>query len=410
MTAEAIPGSAAEVAQAAHDFQWDGKKLEVGAAIAASGGGFRAMLFHVGALMRLNELGVLAGVKRISSVSGGSIACGFLAKVWTDLTKSSVDGVFTAFRETYVGPMLAFSKNKIDVVDALTGVLPWSSAAEEVANSFDQLLFHGWTLQNLPDEPRFVFCATNLQTGVLWRSSKPYAGDYVIGKVDNPTIPLSKAVAASSAFPPVLSPLVLTGLGGQFRRWATNGGPIPEAQLGPYRERVVLSDGGVYDNHGLEPIQKRYTTLFVSDGGAPFDRSSQVGADWISQLKRVLDVTDNQVRSLRRRSLIQCLIDGNNIDDENEIVSKQSRARRGAYWGIDTDPAKVSVPDALPCNQKVVDALALTRTRLTDPGDQIAKRLINWGYAISDRCVRTHYKGKLNSDGPKLPFAEEPLG
>src|SRR5262245_24686369 len=36
-----------------------------------SGGGSRAMLFHVGALTRLNELGVLRSLDRISSVSGG---------------------------------------------------------------------------------------------------------------------------------------------------------------------------------------------------------------------------------------------------------------------------------------------------------------------------------------------------
>jgi NTE family protein len=409
MTAEAIPGSGAQIAQVAHDFQWDGNQLEVGAAIAASGGGFRAMLFHVGAFMRLNELGILAAVKRISSVSGGSVASGYLAKVWTHLDKSKTDGVFASFKDIYVLPMLAFSKNKIDVVDALTGILPWSSAAEEVAESYNKILFKEWTLQNLPDEPRFIFCATNLQTGVLWRSSKPYAGDYVLGKVENPQIPLARAVAASSAFPPVMSPLVLTGLGGQFKPWPTGPGPVRESDLGPYRERVILSDGGVYDNHGLEPIQKRYTTIFVSDGGAPFDRSSQVGADWISQLKRVLDVTDNQVRSLRRRSLMQSLITGNNINDENEIVSEQSTARRGAYWGIDTDPEKVSLPDALPCNRDVVKALALISTRLSDPGDQNAKRLINWGYAIADRCVRTHYKGKINAAGPKLPFPEAAL-
>ena len=410
MTTDVIPGSGAQVAQVAPDFQWDGNKLEVGAGVAASGGGFRAMLFHVGAFTRLNELGILGVVKRISSVSGGSIATGYLAKVWTDLAKSQANGVFTSFKQTYVQPMLAFSKNKIDVVDALTGILPWSSAAEEVAESYDELLFKGWTLQNLPDEPRFVFCATNLQTGVLWRSSKPYAGDYVLGKVENPQIPLATAVAASSAFPPVLSPLVLTGLGGQFKLWPTGAGPVAELDLGPFRERVILSDGGVYDNHGLEPIQKRYTTIFVSDGGAPFDRSSLVGTDWISQLKRVLDVTDNQVRSLRRRSLMQSLIAGNSIDDENEIVSKQSSARRGAYWGIDTDPEKVSPPDALPCSREVVDALSLISTRLSDPGDQNTKRLINWGYAIADRSVRSHYKGKINTGRPQLPFPEAPLG
>jgi NTE family protein len=393
MTAEAIPGSGAQVAQVAQDFQWDGNKLEVGAAIAASGGGFRAMLFHVGAFMRLNELGILGVVKRISSVSGGSIACGYLAKVWTELAKSQANGVFTSFKETYV----------------LTGVLPWSSAADEVAASYDELLFKGWTLQNLPDDPRFVFCATNLQTGVLWRSSKPYAGDYVLGKVENPQISLAKAVAASSAFPPALSPLVLAGLGGQFKPWPTGAGPVSESDLGPFRERVILSDGGVYDNHGLEPIQKRYTSIFVSYGGGPFDRSSQVGTDWISQLKRVLDVIDNQVGSLRRRDLMQSLIAGNSINDESEIGSKQLAARRGAYWGIDTDPEKVALPDALPCNRDVVKALALISTRLSDPGDQAAKRLINWGYTIADRCVRTHYKGKINPAGPKLPFPEAAL-
>ena len=107
---------------------------------------------------------------------------------------------------------------------------------------------------------------------------------------------------------------------------------------------------------------------------------------------------------------MQCLTDGNSINDENKIVSEQSMARLGTYWGIDTDPEKVPVPDAIPCNLEGVHALALTSTRLTDPGDQVAKRLINWGYAISDRCVRAHYKGKINPARPQLPFSDEALG
>jgi NTE family protein len=82
-----------------------------------------------------------------------------------------------------VDPILAFSQNKIDVIDALTGLLPWTSAAAEVATEYERYLFGTRTLQDLPDEPRFVFCATNLQTGVLWRFSKPYAGDYVVGRL-----------------------------------------------------------------------------------------------------------------------------------------------------------------------------------------------------------------------------------
>ena len=43
-----------------------------GVALCLSGGGYRAMLFHLGALWRLNDAGLLRGLVRISSVSGGS--------------------------------------------------------------------------------------------------------------------------------------------------------------------------------------------------------------------------------------------------------------------------------------------------------------------------------------------------
>ena len=50
-----------------------------GVALCLSGGGFRSALFHLGALRRLFELGVLHEVALVSSVSGGSILSGFLA-------------------------------------------------------------------------------------------------------------------------------------------------------------------------------------------------------------------------------------------------------------------------------------------------------------------------------------------
>ena len=44
-----------------------------GVALCLSGGGYRAMLYHVGSLWRINELGLLPRLDCISSVSGGSI-------------------------------------------------------------------------------------------------------------------------------------------------------------------------------------------------------------------------------------------------------------------------------------------------------------------------------------------------
>ena len=58
---------------------------EPGMALSLSGGGYRAMLFHLGALWRLNELGSLRGLKRISSVSGGSITAAMLGLKWDRL-------------------------------------------------------------------------------------------------------------------------------------------------------------------------------------------------------------------------------------------------------------------------------------------------------------------------------------
>ena len=62
-----------------------GQKLEDGIGLCLSGGGFRAMLFHLGAFIRLNELGLLRKLDRIASVSGGSIAAGGLAVAWNGL-------------------------------------------------------------------------------------------------------------------------------------------------------------------------------------------------------------------------------------------------------------------------------------------------------------------------------------
>jgi NTE family protein len=367
------------------------------------------MLFHAGALLRLNELGLLSGIARISSVSGGSIASGCLASVWSALGTPTA-GSFAGFKDTYVEPILAFSSQKIDVGDILTGLLPWTSAAQQVEASYDEALFHKATLQALPDQPDFVFCATSLQTGVNFRFSKPYAGDYVVGRLPNPTLPLSTAVTASSAFPLFLSPLVLSLPSGSLTDWpghaAGAGGVFDPA---PFRQKIFLTDGGVYDNHGLEPIVKRYMTLLVSDGGAPFARTAEVASDPIRQLQHVFDVTDNQVRSLRRRDLINRYQTAKTANLQPTQVD--AYARFGTYWGIDTDPAKITLADALPCSTATAHQLASLPTRLSDLGARQSKQLINWGYAICDRCVRTHYNipEVQGRPMPAWPYPDAPL-
>ena len=59
------------------------REPEQGIALCLSGGGYRAMLFHLGVLWRLNEAAMLPKLARVSSVSGGSITAGVLAMNWS---------------------------------------------------------------------------------------------------------------------------------------------------------------------------------------------------------------------------------------------------------------------------------------------------------------------------------------
>jgi NTE family protein len=77
---------------------------EDGIGLALSGGGYRAMVFHVGALIRLNEVALLRKIKRISSVSGGSITAGVLGTSWKDL--KFTDDVAVNFVVERVGALL----------------------------------------------------------------------------------------------------------------------------------------------------------------------------------------------------------------------------------------------------------------------------------------------------------------
>lgn len=96
----AIPATVVKTGST-HD---DPKKPEAGIDLCLSGGGYRAMLFHLGALWRLSELGYLTKVKRVSSVSGGSIVAGVLG---FKLAKLGFDanGIAANFNREIVDPI-----------------------------------------------------------------------------------------------------------------------------------------------------------------------------------------------------------------------------------------------------------------------------------------------------------------
>jgi NTE family protein len=356
-----------------------------GRALCLSGGGYRAMVFHLGALWRLNEAGLLKTLSRVSSVSGGSITAGMLGLKWKKLTFND-QGTATNLFDEAIKPILDLAGHTLDVISIIEGVVsPFKSIAEEIADAYRSHLFGHATLQDLPsdsDGPRFIINATNVQTKVLWRFSKPYMGDYRVGLVRNPTLELAVAVGASSAFPPVLSPVELKLHATDFDPASADG-----LQKPPFTTDVILSDGGVYDNLGLETAWKEYDTIFVSDGGGATPDEPNPHKDWGRHAYRILELLDNQVGSLRKRWV---------------IGSFQAGFRKGTYWGIRTNIADYKLPDALPCPSPQTLELANTPTRLKAMGELLKQRLVNWGYAVCDAAIRQHVDGNIKPG--KFPY------
>ncbi len=114
---------------------------------------------------------------------------------------------FGSFENEVVRPIRGLASRTIDVSSVVAGTAWFGSVGDKLADAYRKHLFGDTTLQDIVDEPRFVINATNVQSGVLWRFMKPYMRDYRVGEIKNPTTHLAVAVAASSAFPPVLSPV-----------------------------------------------------------------------------------------------------------------------------------------------------------------------------------------------------------
>ena len=361
-----------------------------GIGLCLSGGGYRAMLFHAGAIWRLNELGLLrkeiivAGadatvpqrLMRVSSVSGGSITAGILGLNWNSLAFDAAN-VATNLDQLFVQPIRKLANVTVDVGAIICGkLIPGRTVSANVAAAYRKHFFGNATLQNLPADlegPRFVINATSLQSKVLWRFSKPFMGDYRVGLIRNPKMDLATAVAASSAFPPLLSPTRLTLSPADFD--PTTAPAKDSLQFEPYTSDVRLTDGGVYDNLGLETVWKSNATVLVSDGGGGTADEPRPGSEWLAQTYRVLNLIDNQVRSLRKRQT---------------IGSYQMGLRQGTYWGIRTTIQDYGLPNVLPCPCEQTTILANTPTRLKRLPSILQERLINWGYAVTDAAIRRH--------------------
>lgn len=248
--------------------------------LALSGGGARAIAFHLGCLRALNRLGLLDHVVVLSTVSGGSvIGAYFHANVNSQRNDfASFEAAIRALLTRGLArPMLRklFSRLGIKVVAAFvaTGfvalsvifikafmkilrlVVPRPFAAHferlEVRSPLhrfasrttlleavlDDLLFAGSPLSGLPPEPHLVINTTELRTGSAFRFGTKESGSWRWGKLHHNGASVAHAVAASAAYPlflPAFDETLTFDKDGVLTA-----------------KRVLLTDGGIYDNLGL---------------------------------------------------------------------------------------------------------------------------------------------------------------
>ena len=216
--------------------------------------------------------------------------------------------------------------------------------------------------------PRFTFCATDLGSGHLWYHERDRIGEFESGFVVQHDYPLALAVAASSAFPPFLSPIMVD---------LSDTGTVPPGHPVRYR----LCDGGVYDNLGLQPVEGKYQIVLASDAGSPFVHTDKAPRDWFRQLIHTTEVIDTEVRRLRRGRFVGGLATG-----------------EGAYFGIGTDIAAYAkdangglpFDDPMDAPFSKTAKLAAISTRLSRVPSETKDLLVNWGYAVTDAALRKY--------------------
>jgi predicted acylesterase/phospholipase RssA len=179
-----------------------------------SGGGFRATFFHLGVIRFLRDFGFLPRVTRIYSVSGGSILAAHLALHWSDYCHRSSDEPFHRRSADLIHFAQLNIRGRILRRFLLGGwAVPTLRRSEQLVAQYHQL-FKNAELRHLPARPELTILTTSMTTGDCCSFTRDgfRAFTQPPSPRRGPHLHLAFAVAASSAFPPLFPPVVLTDM------------------------------------------------------------------------------------------------------------------------------------------------------------------------------------------------------
>ncbi len=370
--------------------------------VALSGGGHRASLFGLGALLYLTDAGKNKDVTSIASVSGGSLTNGFIAQNLSfsqtspEQLRSVATGLTTRVART--GTLWAGAETKLYVaLLAVVGIaclaipfvpspiwlrvllflgLLWAFASlagargQVCGRAFARTLFGATLLRDIDTNIDHVFCATDLHAGEHVYFSGRFVCAYRFGWGEPSDLPLHSVVQASASLPGAFPPRWLPTSSHDF--------VDPQDPDAANAEVMVLVDGGVYDNmgdqwgSGVRRRNERWKSHFpaLHEPDELIVVNSSAGLGWTSQSKlrmpllgellallRDKDVLYDNGTSVRRRELVAAF----------DLAARENRSPRGVLVHIAQSP--FTVVDAFKESQQWPDRAQRARGVLEVLGD-----------------------------------------
>ena len=241
--------------------------------LALSGGGSRAIAFHLGCFRALHDLGLLSRLQVISSVSGGSVISAMYAYssesfsdfddrvvellrrgLQRDILRESLrlDAIRKSTQTQLMIGAASASRLLLRLVSSVLRVETdlWEippvrtfSRSEAFREALRRLLFGETRMRDVArDSLDTVINATELRTGSAFRFGSRQSGCWRFGRIAPEEAFVADAVAASAAYPALLPALDREY---RFRKKDATTDPA----------RVLLTDGGVFDNLGVSPME-----------------------------------------------------------------------------------------------------------------------------------------------------------
>ncbi len=328
------------------------------AALCLAGCGFRGLAFHLGALRRANELGLLKDVAAIAGAGAGAVAAAWLASRWPDLKPDSA-GTFAQFEDRVLAPLFRLCRRRPHPLPS-----PWRavrpqraakwwrgqmSSADGWADWLDRKLFRGLPAADLAGAPALTLLCSD-------RHGAPLPLNRDCG------LRLAEAVSAA---------------------WAPN-------RLAAFHHEGLDHFGGAHaDPLALEPVWRDHGRLLAIDAGRARPALPRRRG---KPLPHEIDVAAEAARRSRKQWLMTLFATGH---------------RHGAYLGIDSYHGTFGLPASIGYPAEVVAAIAALPSAAAPLRRAAASVVANHGYTLADTALRRHWPGGVPANRDfVLPFPD----